>query len=336
MKSLFNIVLIFLLIYCISAHIDTLHYTTIVTFGDSTTDTGNAYRISNHTWPPVPPFNSNGGFADDLLWNQIFTQQLLRNATLQDYSYGSATTDNQLVQGTMSDAPNLIANYSIRNNTKPPSVRQQISEYINTTMNESIDFDQTLYVIWVGINNYNFNKSLTPLQTVESIIKCLNQLIFFGARNLVVINEPPFDRFPAFRNKNTTNTTKYLYLQHNEILFEKINEIYLSLNSRLHIHLFDSYTFISKIINNYANYRFENLDNCWDTESNSTVIIKCQNITKRIFTDEYHLTSAMQILIAKEFYFTLAGSNSTSKGISFISMNFHLFIVEVCIIFLLK
>ncbi|CAF2616667.1 unnamed protein product [Rotaria sp. Silwood2] len=336
MKLLFKIVLIFSLIYGIIAHTGILRYTTVVTFGDSTTDTGNAYRISNHTWPPVPPFNSNGGFADDLLWNQILTRQLLRNATLQDYSCGSATTDSELVQGTMGRAPNLIANYSIRNSTKPLSVRQQIFEYINTTINETIDFDRTLYVIWVGVNNYNFNKSLTPLQTVESIIKCLNLLIFFGARNLVVINEPPFDRFPEFRNKNTTNTTKYLYIQHNEILSEKLNEIYLSFYSRLRIRLFDSYKFISKIMNNYAHYGFENLDNCWDTESISTVIIKCENITKRIFTDEYHLTSAMQTLLAKEFYSTLAGSNSPSKGIHFISMNFHLFVVVFCIILLLK
>ncbi|CAF1338471.1 unnamed protein product [Rotaria sordida] len=336
MKLLFNIVLIFSLIYCIIASNGILYYTTVVTFGDSTSDTGNAYRISNHTWPPVPPFNSNGGFADNLLWNQILTQQLLHNTTLQDYSYGSATTDNELVQGTMGRSPNLIVDYLIRNSTIPPSVRQQIFQYISKTINETIDFDQTLYVIWVGSNNYYFNESLTPLQTVESIIKCLNLLIFFGARNLVIINEPPFDRYPGFRNKNTTNTTKYLYIQHNEILSQRINEIYLSNYSRLRIRLFDSYTFISKILDNYINYGFENLDNCWDTQSDSLVIIRCQNITKKIFTDEYHLTSVMQTLLAKEFYFKLAGSNSTSKGISFISMNFHLFIVVICIMFLLK
>jgi phospholipase/lecithinase/hemolysin len=169
--------LFFLLIYLTNVYNkqinitnNNLDYTTVVTFGDSLSDTGNAYRISNHTWPPVPPFNSNGGYADDLLWNQIFTQQLLNHSTLQDFSYGSATTDSQLVQGTMNSNPNLVENYSIRNNTKPPGVRQQISEYINARMNENIDFDLTLYVIWVGINNYHFNKSSTPLQTVQSIV----------------------------------------------------------------------------------------------------------------------------------------------------------------------
>ncbi|CAF3430745.1 unnamed protein product [Rotaria socialis] len=140
-------------------------------------DTRNAYRISNHTRPPVPPFNSNSSFADELLWNQILTEQLLINATLQDYAYDSATTDSELAHGTMGRSPNLIANYSIRNSAKPPSVRQQIFEYINAMNTKTIDFDQTLYVIRVGINNYNLNKSLTPLQTVKSIIKCLNFLV---------------------------------------------------------------------------------------------------------------------------------------------------------------
>jgi phospholipase/lecithinase/hemolysin len=318
--------LVFLLIYLGNVYNSQIHmyYTTVVTFGDSSSDTGNAYRISNHTWPPVPPFNSNGGYADSLLWSQIFTQQLLTNAVLQDFSYGDATTDSQLVQGTMSYNPNLVANYSIRNNTKPPGVRQQIDQYINSTINTTINFDLTLYVIWVGINNYYFNQTVTPLQTVQSIINCSNALILFGARNLVVINEPPYDRYPQFRNKSTTNTTKYLYIQHNGILTAKINETYYALNTRLNIQLFDSYTLISKILDNYTTYGFENLDNCWDTISNSTVVIKCTNITKRIFTDEYHLTSAMQLLIAKEFYSAFRTSNSSSTRTTLISIKLAL------------
>ncbi len=300
---------------------DYLNYTTVVTFGDSLSDTGNGYRISYHTWPPVPPFNSNGAYSNGLIWNQIFTQNYLYQATLQDFSYGCATTDSLLVQGTMGYNTNLNGNYSIRNSTKPPGVRQQISDYINSTMNKTIDFDRTLYVIWIGINNYYYDPSLTPLQTVESIIECSNQLIFFGTRNLVIINEPPFDRFPAYRNE-TTNTTKILYQMHNQILAEKLNETYFSLHTRLNIHLLDIYTFISTILDNYTAYGFENLDNCWDTESSSTVIIKCQNITQRLFADELHPTSALHTLIAKEFYLSLeggGGSNSTSTGTRFIS-----------------
>ncbi|CAF0949712.1 unnamed protein product [Rotaria sordida] len=289
-----------------------LPYTTLVTFGDSTTDSGNAYRLSNRTWPPVPPFNQNGGFADGLLWNEYFTQKLLTNATLYDYACGSATTDNQLAQGIMSRNPNLIANYDIRSKTKSPGVRQQILQYKNSIMNQTIDFNRTLYVIWSGTNNYFFNKTLTIFDTVQSIIDCLNLLISFGGQNLVLITEPPFHRFPAFRNKNETNTTKYLYIEHNQILNMKLNEYYSSLKTQLNIQLFDSYSFISMMIDNYTQFGFENLDSCWDTISGSTVQVLCQNITKRIFCDEYHLTSKMQAIVAEEFYrFLTEKSNAT-------------------------
>ncbi len=308
-----------------------LQYTRVVTFGDSTTDSGTAYRLSNHTWPPVPPFNSNGGFADDLLWNQIFTQRLLSNATLQDYACGSATTDNLLAQGSMSRNPNLIANYTVRNNTKSPGVRQQIAQYINSTNNKTIDFDRTLYVIWSGTNNYFFNKTLTTLDTVQSIIDCLNLLIEFGGRNLAIINEPPFDRFPAFRNKNETNATKQLYIDHNLSLTRKFNENYSPSMTNLNIRLFDSYSFISNIMENYTNYGFENLDSCWDTITNSTVQVLCQNITKRMFCDEYHFTSYMQNFIAQEFYRVMAiGMNSPTTPSSvtgIVSINLTLFIL---------
>jgi phospholipase/lecithinase/hemolysin len=306
-----------------------------VTFGDSLSDTGNGYRISYHTWPPVPPFNSNGGYSDGPLWDQILTQKFLYQAALQDFSYGCATTDSLLVQGTMGYNTNLNGNYSIRNSTKPPGVLQQIDDYINSTINTTIDFDQTLYVIWIGINNYYYDPTLTPLQTVESIIECINQLIFFGSTNLVVINQPPFDRFPAYRTE-ITNTTKVLYLMHNEILAEKINETYFSLYTRLNIRLFDIYTFISNIMDNYINYGFENLDNCWDTESSSTVIINCKNITRRMFADEFHPTSALHMLIAKQFYLALGGSNSTSTGTSFISITQNLVFILISTILFLK
>jgi phospholipase/lecithinase/hemolysin len=318
-----------------------LQYTRVVTFGDSTTDSGAAYQLSNHTWPPVPPFNSNGGFADGLLWNQIFTQKFLSNATLEDFACGSATTDNLLAQGAMSRNPNLIANYIIRSNTKSPGVRQQIAQYINSAINKTIDFNRTLYIIWVGTNNYFFNKTLTTSDTVQSIIDCLNLLIKLGGRNLAIINEPPFDRFPAFRNKNKTNTTKQLYIDHNIILATKFNENYSSSTSGLNIRLIDSYSFISNIIENYTNYGFENLDSCWDTMTNSTVQIVCQNITKRMFCDEYHLTTQMQTFIAQEFYRVMTiGVNSTlyppSSVTDKISINWILFIVILINSFLLK
>ena len=279
-----------------------LQYKHVVTFGDSTTDSGNAYRLSAQTWPIVPPFNRRGGFADDLLWNEYFTFHLSNSATLDDYACGSATTDNRLAQGIMARNPNLIANYSIRSQIRSPGVRQQIFQYISSMISQSVDFEHTLYLIWVGTNNYFFNSSLTPLDTVTSILDDLNLLITYGGRHFVIINEPPFDRFPAFRYQINRPSIQQLYIDHNRILNERFHEKYSNNFTRLNVHLFDSYSFISKIMDQYKNYGFENLNSCWDTQTSSTVLIQCDHIDQRMFSDEYHFTSKMQTMIALELY----------------------------------
>ena len=306
-----------------------LDYTTVVTFGDDNSDTGNAYRLSNRTWPPVPPFNPDGSFADARLWNQILTDYYLANASLENFAYESATTDSQQVQGTMGRNPNLLANYTVRNSTRAPGVRQQIIQYISSKANLELDLDRILYVVTVGFNNYQFNRSLTPSDTVQSIVDCLNRLIFFGARNLLVMNQFPYDRFPRFRNRTTTNVTKALYAKHNELLAEKMNENYLSSNTRLRIRLFDSHALVSNILNNYMAYGFDNLDPCWNTETGTSVIVQCDNVSRRVFTDEYHLSSSMHALLAREVYAVLGEFNATATALRTMSPNVYLVVLLI-------
>ena len=78
----------------------------------------------------------------------------------------------------------------------------------------------------------------------------------------------------------------------------------------LNIRMFDSYSFISSIMDNYESYGFENLDSCWDTVSGATIKVLCPDITKRMFCDEAHLTSKMQAMLAEEFHrFMVEASN---------------------------
>jgi hypothetical protein len=51
-----------------------LYCTTIVTFGDSLSDTETDYQILSHTRSSVPPLNSNGSYADSLLIHSTIIQ----------------------------------------------------------------------------------------------------------------------------------------------------------------------------------------------------------------------------------------------------------------------
>ena len=97
-----------------------------------------------------------------------------------------------------------------------------------------------------------------------------------------------------------------------------MNESYFSSNTRLKIRLFDTYSLISNILTNYLSYGFENLDYCWDIDSSSsTVVVRCTNLSRHVFTDQSHFTSAMQMFIAKEFFTYLSASQNGSVSSSF-------------------
>jgi thermolabile hemolysin len=230
------------------------------------------------------------------------------------------------LQGFMNRAPNLVDNYAIRSKTKSIGVRQQILGYIGSVTNQSIDFDRTLYTIWTGTNNYPFNRSLTVADTVQSITQCADLLVEFGARNLILINEPPFDRFPQYQGKNNTNVTQQLFINHNALLAAKIKEKYPASTKSGNIRLFDSHSFVLKVIQNYTSYGFENLASCWDTITGSKIQVLCPDITKRMFCDEYHFTSKMQTLIAEELHRFLTFDSSDATRTAFAQTSVSLII----------
>jgi phospholipase/lecithinase/hemolysin len=120
----------------------------IVIFGDSYSDTGNVYELTDHTWPIVPPYY-HGRYCNGPNW--VDNLNVLIKV---DYAYGSATTDNDFVQGLA------------KLNTVPvSSVRQQVAQYLANTYNFffNLNLILPLHVIWAGGNDFLFNNSITPV-----------------------------------------------------------------------------------------------------------------------------------------------------------------------------
>ncbi|KAJ3047445.1 hypothetical protein HK097_011526, partial [Rhizophlyctis rosea] len=92
-------------------------YSHVVAFGDSWTDTGNTYKLTNGTWPLVPPYHQ-GRFSDGPVWSEYLAKAL--KARLINQAYGGATTNSSLVQG-----------YTGANSTIPvPSVSTQLTTHL--------------------------------------------------------------------------------------------------------------------------------------------------------------------------------------------------------------
>ena len=109
---------------------------TLVCFGDSTTDTGNVFKLTGNRWPSPPYYR--GRFSDGPIWVERLNISNLRN-----YPYGGATNGSDFVAG-----------YIIGANLTVSGVRQQINTYRNTTDLRQVNFPRTLYVIWASRFDY--------------------------------------------------------------------------------------------------------------------------------------------------------------------------------------
>jgi hypothetical protein len=85
----------------------------IIIFGDSNSDTGNAYRLGGFTWPASTPYY-RGRFS-----NGQVRPDLLDVGQITNYAYGSATSDNNFVRGLFKNSSILV-----------PGIRQQIESHM--------------------------------------------------------------------------------------------------------------------------------------------------------------------------------------------------------------
>jgi phospholipase/lecithinase/hemolysin len=156
-----------------------IRFKNVVTFGDSYTDTGNVFRVSHFTWPLSPPYFL-GRFCNG--FNRVDQLKVLG---VDNYAYGSATTDNNFVQG-----------YAKFSAIPIPGVRQQIATYFGRHNPNKIDFARTLYTLWAGGNDLIFNRSLTPPEIAASLLNGVQDLLDKGAQHIFVFNEVPAQYIP--------------------------------------------------------------------------------------------------------------------------------------------
>ena len=281
-----------------------ISFDTIVCFGDSNTDYGNVYSLTNFTWPIVPPYYQ-GRFSDGPIW---FEQLGVLN--LINHAYGSATTDNNVIMG-----------YTGANSTiLVPGVRQQIQVYRNRTDLTKINFHKTAYFIWAGANDYFFNFSLSPHQVVESLMRCIKDLIGFGALNIFVMNQPPIDKQPVSNYLNQSEQIKLLITAHNQNLSSSM-KLLTNMTSKIRLELLDLHSIIQNIIDNMSSNGINTMNPAWLI--NGTQIIKLSNTTNNyLHLDNFHYTTRIHQMISDQIRSSIITSSSEHS----VSIN-HMFFI---------
>lgn len=155
-------------------------YSGVVAFGDSFSDNGNEYHLSNETWPADPAYYG-GRFSNGPVWVERLAANL--SVPLHDYAYGGATTSNALVQG-----------YSGKGGTIPvPSLDQQLDSFLS---NPPTPLNSTLFAIFGGANDILFNPNVTAVQPAGVISGLITKLRNQGAQNFLLLNYPDLSMIP--------------------------------------------------------------------------------------------------------------------------------------------
>ena len=271
----------------------------IVIFGDSYSDTGNVYRLTSYTWPIVPPYYQ-GRFCNGPNWVDN-----LNVLVTNDFAYGSATTDNNFVQG-----------LTKLNTIAVPGVRQQVAQYLATTPNFffNLNLILPLHVIWAGGNDFLFNNTLTPVQIVNSLSNSMKDLLNAGVKNLLVFNQAPIQALPNFNVYHQNAYFASLTQMANDAINTTLRSLQQNYKSAC-IYMFDLNALITDIVSTNSSTFTNSVDQCWANYNVTTVIQNCSDPTQYVFLDGIHFSSTVQKKIADAIQPILSWSfNKYSPG----------------------
>ncbi len=195
--------IVFLLSACFSVFARSPQFDRIAIFGDSLSDNGNLYKYSMHIIPKSPPYY-HGHFANGPIWGEKLVDLYFgkQGKHLIDYAVGGAGA-------IISKKENL-----------PYTLWTEINEYLYLHSFEHKD--TTLYVVWMGANNYlngPTNVDSITSSVVKGISDGIKKLIHHGAVMVMIANLPDMGVTPEIRKKGRSELLHRLTRMHNDKLY---------------------------------------------------------------------------------------------------------------------
>ena len=211
-------------------------YDSLITFGDSLSDTGNVFILSSALGiDPAPPPSisphqtyfagrfSNGPVAFEYLWQMIsgkapgspgalrpFLASPLHLTAAVDFSFGGTGTEH------LTRTPGGFF---------APGLKGQIELY-RAVLRGRRPSRRTLFAIVTGANDYRddaFHQPLPPTEVVNNIREAVETLYEIGARNVAVLNLPDLGLLPA--NQENPVAATQLSIFHNTLLTNALNQL---------------------------------------------------------------------------------------------------------------
>ena len=157
----------------------------IVVFGDSFSDDGNVYKLTQGAYPGEAYYK--GRFSNGPTWAEYLAQNLGIDPDSQahflDFAYGQAQITAPYTIDIINKNTKKIS-YSI------PDLSQQISDYLQNPVSNP---EETLFIVFIGTNDLlNLNETTVHTEIIQKLLSVeftqIDRLIENGASNLLVIN----------------------------------------------------------------------------------------------------------------------------------------------------
>lgn len=256
----------------------------IIAFGDSLSDNQNMYNLSD--WI-IPDSNSwfLGRFSNDKNWVEYTASNL--NLPMYDWAVGDAgvTTSDLVIPGIVEQEQSWASYMQKAPNYKPAN---------------------TLFTMLIGANDL-LSGDATVAQVIASETQTLQALISSGARNILVLNLPDISRAPVFTIRTDGATIAADVVSLNSQLVTMVNSLQSQYGSSVNIHLFDTNSRFSDLLNNPASYGVTNTTaSCLNINTNSSLNYAetqsprsiCTNPDTFVFWDTLHPTTHTHKLLA--------------------------------------
>lgn len=246
----------------------------ITTFGDSLSDNGNAFRATDGSVPPSPPY-FNGRFTNDLVWVENLATELNVSTTSINFAFGGATS------GTANTVSPLL-----------PGVTTQIDTFLQTSPNADPD---RVYVVWAGANDYLGGGITNPAVPVTNLSTGLQRLTSAGARTLIVPNLPDLGTIPGGANPLQSAALSQVSAGHNQGLNAELQTLARS-NPDVNFIPLDIAALFNEVRTDPARFGFTNVTQpCLNLAAGAV----CPNPNQFLFWDELHPTAAGHTLISQ-------------------------------------
>ncbi|GAB4295101.1 MAG: hypothetical protein Fur0025_32050 [Oscillatoriaceae cyanobacterium] len=250
-------------------------FSDLYVFGDSLSDDGNLFAVTNGLIPPSPPY-VNGRFSNGLVWVEQLAPKL-----------GLAVNPNSNVAfgGALSGNTN---NFNTRFPNLPPlpGLQQPVDAFVAANPNAD---RQGLYVVWAGANDYG-ERVTDVAGVVNNITTAITKLAAVGARNFLVPNLPDLGITPAGASSPNAAGLSQITAAHNSALAAAVPVLEQNLN--VNVIPVDVNALINNARSNPGTFGFTNVSNGFLTSG-------ATNPNEYIFWDELHPTFSAHQLIAE-------------------------------------